>query len=51
MPTVLDEIIAGVREDLAGREAAVPVDEIRRRALSAPAPLDAEEPCAVPGCP
>jgi indole-3-glycerol phosphate synthase len=49
MPTVLDEIIAGVREDLAGREAAVPVDEIRRRALSATAPLDAEGALRRPG--
>ena len=49
MPTVLDEIIAGVREDLAGREAAVPVDEIRRRGLSAPAPLDAEGALRRPG--
>jgi indole-3-glycerol phosphate synthase len=49
MPTVLDEIIAGVREDLAGREAAVPLDEIRRRAASAPAPLDAEGALRQPG--
>lgn len=49
MPTVLDEIIAGVREDLAGREAAVPLDEIRRRAARAPAPLDAEGALRQPG--
>ena len=35
MPTVLDEIVSGVRADLAGREAAVPLAEIRRRAEAA----------------
>jgi indole-3-glycerol phosphate synthase len=42
MPTVLDEIIAGVRADLATRQAAVPLDEVRRLAEQAPGPLDAE---------
>ncbi|MDF2091850.1 indole-3-glycerol phosphate synthase TrpC [Knoellia sp. 3-2P3] len=42
MPTVLDEIIAGVREDLATRQAAVSVDEVRRLAEQAPVALDAE---------
>lgn len=39
--TVLDEIIAGVLEDTARREAEVPLSEIKARALDAPAPLDA----------
>ena len=39
--TVLDDIIAGVREDLALREAHVPMDEIKRRALRAPDAHDA----------
>jgi indole-3-glycerol phosphate synthase len=42
MPTVLEEIIAGVREDLATRQAAVPLDEVRRLAEQAPVALDAE---------
>ena len=33
--TVLDDIIAGVREDLALREAHVPMDEIKRRQFDA----------------
>ncbi|WP_353651128.1 indole-3-glycerol phosphate synthase TrpC [Nakamurella sp. A5-74] len=37
--SVLDALIAGVREDLAEREAAVPFDRIKERARSAPAPL------------
>ena len=40
-PTVLDEIIAGVLEDTARREAAVPFADIKVQSLSAPAPLDA----------
>ncbi|ATG52184.1 indole-3-glycerol-phosphate synthase [Brachybacterium vulturis] len=39
--TVLDEIIVGVREDLAPRRAAVPEAEIARRAHAAPPALDA----------
>jgi indole-3-glycerol phosphate synthase len=42
MPTVLDEIIAGVREDLATRQAAVSLDEVRRLAEQSPVALDAE---------
>jgi indole-3-glycerol phosphate synthase len=49
MPTVLDEIVSGVRADLAGREAAVPLAEIRRRAEAAPAALDAEGALRRPG--
>lgn len=40
--TVLDDIVAGVREDLAPRMAAVPEAEQERRAAAAPAPLDVE---------
>ena len=39
--TVLDEIVLGVREDLADRRRAVPDAEIRRRAEAAPPALDA----------
>jgi indole-3-glycerol phosphate synthase len=49
MPTVLDEIIAGVREDLATREAAVPIEEVRRLAEQAPRALDAEGALRRPG--
>ncbi|MBV7296164.1 indole-3-glycerol phosphate synthase TrpC [Corynebacterium sp. TAE3-ERU12] len=42
MATVLDGIIEGVREDLAAREAAIPFEEIKRRAELAPAALDAK---------
>jgi indole-3-glycerol phosphate synthase len=49
MPTVLDEIIAGVREDLATREAAVPLEEVRRLAEQAPRALDAEGALRRPG--
>lgn len=41
MPTVLDQIIDGVREDLAGREARVPLDQLRRQCDGMPAPRDA----------
>ena len=49
MPTVLDEIIAGVREDLATREAAVPIEVVRRLAEQAPRALDAEGALRRPG--
>ncbi len=41
MPTVLDQIIAGVLEDQAAREARVPYAEIKAKSLDAPAPIDA----------
>lgn len=41
MATVLDEIIAGVLEDTAEREAETPYREIKARSLDVPAPLDA----------
>ena len=47
--TVLDEIIAGVREDLAIREARVPFDNIKLAAQSAPRPRDAFGALCAPG--
>jgi indole-3-glycerol phosphate synthase len=38
--SVLDDIVAGVREDLAGREAAVPEAELHRLVADAPPPRD-----------
>lgn len=40
--TVLDDIIAGVREDLAQREAAVSLDQLKERASRIPGALNAE---------
>lgn len=40
--TVLDDIIDGVREDLAERQSRVPLDELKARAAARPAALDAE---------
>ncbi|MCU1691671.1 MAG: indole-3-glycerol phosphate synthase [Frankiales bacterium] len=40
-PNVLDEILVGVREDLAVREAAVPLAELRARAADQPVVRDA----------
>ncbi len=42
MPTVLDDIIDGVREDLAGRQARVSLDALQRRAEAVPPAVDAE---------
>jgi indole-3-glycerol phosphate synthase len=39
--SVLDDIIAGVREDLAVREAQTPLDELKRRVETVPDPIDA----------
>ena len=39
--SVLDDIIAGVREDLSERRQVVPLEELRAQALRAQAPLDA----------
>ncbi len=39
--TVLDDIVRGVREDLAARRRAVPLEALRAAASAAPAPLDA----------
>ena len=49
MATVLDDIIAGVREDLAAREAKVPYEEIKARSLDAPPALDAVAALSRPG--
>jgi len=46
---VLDEIMAGVREDVAKREALTSLDEMRVRAASAPPALDAHAALARPG--
>ncbi|WP_018600123.1 indole-3-glycerol phosphate synthase TrpC [Mycobacterium sp. 155] len=47
--TVLDSIIEGVRADVAAREAVVSLDEIKARALDAPAPLDVMAALREPG--
>jgi indole-3-glycerol phosphate synthase len=39
--SVLDDIVRGVREDLAERELALPLDAVKDLAASAPAPRDA----------
>src|SRR6478736_2248544 len=49
MPTVLDEIVAGVRDDLADAQAATPRAEVERLAADAAAPLDAEAALRRPG--
>ncbi len=41
MATVLDDILAGVREDVAAREALLSMDEVRARAAARPAAADA----------
>lgn len=41
MPTVLDDIVRGVREDLAERRRRVPAEAVRDAALAAPPALDA----------
>lgn len=46
---VLDEILAGVREDLAVREAQVPLADIKQRAAEAPPPRDAYAKLRAPG--
>ena len=40
LPTVLDDILAGVREDLAVREAALPMDAVKQRAAAAAPPRE-----------
>jgi indole-3-glycerol phosphate synthase len=46
---VLDEILAGVREDVAAREAQVPLEEIKRLAAEAPPAHDAYTALRAPG--
>ena len=47
--SVLDEILDGVRADLAGRQEALPLEELKKRAASAPTPKDAEAALRRPG--
>ena len=49
MAGVLDEIIAGVREDVAERQAAFSLDEIKQLAAQAPPALDATAALRAPG--
>ena len=49
MAGVLDEIIAGVREDVAERQAAVSLDQIKQLAAQAPPALDATAALRAPG--
>jgi indole-3-glycerol phosphate synthase len=46
---VLDEILAGVREDVEQRQQRVPLDEVKARAAAAPPALDAYEVLRRPG--
>ncbi|WP_432844184.1 indole-3-glycerol phosphate synthase TrpC [Dactylosporangium sp. CA-092794] len=46
---MLEEILAGVREDLAVRETQVPLADIKQRAAQAPPPLDAYAKLRAPG--
>jgi indole-3-glycerol phosphate synthase len=46
---VLDEILAGVREDVSAREQRVPLEQIRKLAAAAPAPLNAYAALRRPG--
>ena len=39
--SVLADIVAGVRDDLAARQAARPLDQIKARAAQLPQPMDA----------
>ncbi|GAA5114581.1 indole-3-glycerol phosphate synthase TrpC [Haloechinothrix salitolerans] len=47
--SVLEDIIAGVREDLAEREKALPFDELKQRAAKAPEPRNAIAALKEPG--
>ncbi len=49
MPTVLDEIVAGVREDVARRENALPLDAVRELAAQARPARDAYSALCAPG--
>jgi indole-3-glycerol phosphate synthase len=49
MPTVLDDIVAGVREDLAEAQALVPRARLEVLVADAPAAIDAEEALRRPG--
>src|SRR2546430_13893479 len=47
--SVLDEILAGVREDVAARQQQVSLEQIRELAAAAPPPLDAYKLLRKPG--
>jgi indole-3-glycerol phosphate synthase len=47
--SVLDEIIAGVREDVAARQEALPLERVRELAAAAPPALDAYKALRAPG--
>lgn len=47
--SMLDDIIVGVREDLAVRQAQVPLELVKERALAQPAALDGLAPLRAPG--
>lgn len=49
MATVLDQIIDGVREDLAGRESRIPLERLQRQCDGLPAPRDVEALLRRPG--
>ena len=49
MPTVLDDIISGVREDLAVRQRELPASAVQQLAAAAPAALDARAALTAPG--
>ncbi|HEY2947722.1 MAG TPA: indole-3-glycerol phosphate synthase TrpC [Micromonosporaceae bacterium] len=46
---MLDEILAGVREDVEGRQQRVPFEQVRRKAAAAPPPKDAYAALRRPG--
>jgi indole-3-glycerol phosphate synthase len=46
---VLDEILVGVREDVATRQAEVPLEQVKEQAAAAPPPLDAYAALRAPG--
>lgn len=49
MPTVLDQILSGVREDLSARRAALPLEAVREAAEQAAPPRDALAALSAPG--
>jgi indole-3-glycerol phosphate synthase len=49
LTSVLDEIVAGVREDVAARQAATPLDEVKALAAAAEPALDALAALRLPG--
>lgn len=49
MPTILDEIVAHKRQEIAAAEAAVPVTELERRLADVPAPRDFFAALSTPG--